>query len=178
MGCACGEGRDGGGCRGEECGGTLFGKGVGRDTRFCPSVCTRPVRGGSGMYEVGKIRKSQEPVVFRADGRGWSIRASVDENSPPPHLLRGCPPLVVTTSPEGLRPPSRGAAPPDAPPDAPPKPPPKPSPSRRAPLVPLDHLILCNEIKSLETELDTARKQIVLQNQLIKGFCRMQAFGP
>lgn len=116
------------------------------------------------------VRKSRQPVNFRADGGGWIIRASVDENSPPPHLLaarslrgfRAMPELRVTTSPEGLRPPPTAPVAPVA------RPP-------RKPLVPIEHLVFVNEIKSLETELGHARRHIVVQNHLIKGFCQMQA---
>lgn len=121
------------------------------------------------------IRKSQQAVAFRPDGGGWAIRGSTDENSSPPHVEgarrkesaqfgRCCPPPIETSSPVGLRHRPTTSEQPAQP----------AQPPRRAPLVPIEHLLFRNEIRSLEKELDVARRQIVVQNSLIRGFCKLQ----
>ena len=53
------------------------------------------------------MRKSQAPVLFDHKGRGWDLRESADENSPPPHAAvcgwGALPPLVRTVSPSMKR---------------------------------------------------------------------------
>lgn len=37
------------------------------------------------------VRKSQEPVLYRIHGGGWSITSSVDAYTPPPHIAANRP---------------------------------------------------------------------------------------
>jgi len=120
------------------------------------------------------VRKSQQAVNFNAYG-GWSVRASADENTSPPHIANhhhhrslwtAPPPPVVSASPKSTR--------------------------RLPKIVPRNNAFavsavvsnesndstetatLVAEIKLLEQELSNANKQIFVQNKIIDGFCRLK----
>jgi len=115
------------------------------------------------------VRKSQQAVNFNAYG-GWSVRASADENTSPPHIANhhrslwtAPPPPVVSASPKSTR--------------------------RLPKILPRNNAFavsavvsnestetatLVAEIKLLEQELSNANKQIFVQNKIIDGFCRLK----
>jgi len=107
------------------------------------------------------VRKSQQAVNFNAYG-GWSVRASADENTSPPHIANhhhhrslwtAPPPPVVSASPKSTRRNNAFAVV-----------------SNES----TETATLVAEIKLLEQELSNANKQIFVQNKIIDGFCRLK----
>ena len=113
------------------------------------------------------VRKSCQFVQFRADGGGWNVRDSADENSPPPHVFKRAgwpsvpdttptPPLLIDThSPQFLRP--KISQQPE-----------------RVACVSTETRVLVNEIRLLEAKLENANRQINVQNRIIDGFCKLK----
>ena len=116
------------------------------------------------------VRRSQEIVRFDPCGRGWSVRASVDENSPPPHVVSNWTEAPSPLSPLGTLPPSPTRS--VSPPNLPPRRGPKPS-AVLCPVHNVNELVLKREVAMLETKLAAAERAYKIQETLIVGFCRL-----
>lgn len=121
------------------------------------------------------VRRSRHIVKFDADGGGWHVRDSVDENSTPHHVLKKIPlqeplawppppRLILTVSPKGTRKRVEKEVGVEAVLVRP----------TRVPLVPVDTQTLVNEVRLLEFQLKHANRQICVQNRLIDGFCKLK----
>ena len=109
------------------------------------------------------VRHSRQVVAFDAEARGWAIRESADENSPPPHVNRRTPafPPVRCQSPKlNLKRCKSGPLHPINP-----NRPPVPNTSIEA---------LHARIARLESELEAVKTAYVIQNKLLDGIIKIK----
>lgn len=103
-------------------------------------------------------------VVFDAEARGWEIRESTDENSPPPHVNRRTPafPKPVRCESPTLnlkRCKSTAVLHPN-------------NPTNRPSNTSVEALHA--RIAQLESELEAVKTAYAIQNKLIDGFCKLK----
>lgn len=121
------------------------------------------------------MRHSRQIVAFDAGGRGWDVRESVDENSPPPHVS----PSPRLTEGVAVARPRRvwTAAPPPEPVRSVSPPIPARDQIKRTVLVPISNvneLILKKEIGALESELARVKRAFLIQEKVVDGFCKLR----
>ena len=127
---------------------------------------------------MSTVRHSRQIVAFDAGGRGWDVRASVDENSPPPHVSPTAWFTEGVTAPRPRR--VWAAAPPPEPVRSVSPPIPARDQMKRTVLVPISNvneLILKKEIGALESELARAKRAFLIQEKVVDGFCKMRMRG-
>ena len=108
------------------------------------------------------VRHSRQIVRFDPHGRGWAVRASVDENSPPPHAVANW-----------AKPSQRAPSPTRS--VSPTLPPRRPCPSTALqPIQNVNELVLKREVAMLETRLAAVERAYKIQEKLVDGFCRMR----
>ena len=107
------------------------------------------------------VRHSRQIVGFDPLGRGWAIRASADENSPPPHAANNwmqkppkTPRMVRSTSP--VLPPLRALQ----------------------PIQTANERALQREIAMLENKLASVERAFMIQSKLVDGFCKLRVASP
>ena len=132
-------------------------------------------------------RKSQQVVRFDGMARGWDVRESADENSPPPHVVckfprvRDGPSYVIEK--DGTIGPVRCASPEIDVAErvcaVQPRPPLAPSTGGNGTGGPsasgrCEVMVLKRELKALELALAAERRAHQRANKLIDGFCRLR----
>jgi len=136
--------------------------------------------GALGAWGAWDVRRSSQVVRYDARGRGWDVRASADENSPPPHVIGARRPFPVWTEAdesEVVPEPQRSVSP-----SLPSLPHSSSSSSSRLsrassamrPVRNANELALRKEISDLEIRLDNVQRAFHVQNKLIDGFCRLR----
>lgn len=137
----------------------------------------------SSAWGAWDVRRSSQVVQYDARGRGWDVRASADENSPPPHVIGARRPFPVWTAAdesEVVPEPQRSVSP--SLPSLPSLPHSSSSSSSRLsrassatrPVRDANELALRKEISDLEIRLDNVQRAFHVQNKLIDGFCRLR----
>ena len=131
----------------------------------------------SSAWGAWDVRRSSQAVRYDARGRGWDVRASADENSPPPHVMGARRPFPVWTAAdesEVVPEPQRSVSP-SLPHSS------SSSSSRLSrassamrPVRDANELALRKEISDLEIRLDNVQRAFHVQNKLIDGFCRLR----